>query len=109
MTELGSAYKLNKHGDSLQPSGTAFPTLNQSIVPCPILTVVIYTVKGMIKKSERDVYFELSCFFDEPVDVGNLISGSSAFSKTSLKIWTLSVQVLLTSSLTNFEDYFASM
>ena len=59
--------------------------------------VVIHTVKGfgIVNKTEIDVFLELSCFFDDPVDVGNLISGSSAFSKTSLNIWKFTVHVLL--------------
>ena len=59
--------------------------------------VVIHTVKGfgVVKKAEVDVFLELFCFFDDPMDVGNLISGSSAFSKTSLNIWKFMVQVLL--------------
>ena len=73
--------------------------------------VVIYTVKGfsIVNKAEIDVFLDLSCFFDDPVDVGNLISGSSAFSKSSLNIWKFSVQVLLKPSLENFEYYFASV
>ena len=73
--------------------------------------VVIHTVKGfgVVSKAEVDVFLELSCFFDDPVDVGNLISGSSAFSKTSLNIWKFMVQVLLKPGLEDFEDYFASM
>ena len=107
-----SAYKLNKQGDDIQPWCTPFPIWNQSVVPCPVLTVassqevgqgvwysylfqnspqfiVIHTVKGfgIVNKAEIDVFLELSCFFDDPSDVGNLISGSSAFSKTSLYIW----------------------
>ena len=71
--------------------------------------VVIHTVKGFgaVSKAEVDVFLELSCFFDEPTDVGNLISGSSAFSKSSLNMWKLLVHVLLKPSLENFEDYFA--
>ena len=59
--------------------------------------IVIHTVKGfgIVNKAEIDVFLELSCFFDDPVDVGNLISGSSAFSKSSLNIWKFMVQVLL--------------
>ena len=64
---------------------------------------------GVINKAEIDVFLELSCFFDDPVDVGNLIFGSSAFSKSSLNIWKFSVHVLLKPSLENFEHYFASM
>ena len=73
--------------------------------------VVIHTVKGfgLVSKAEIDVFLELSCFFDDPVDVGNLISGSSAFSKSSLNIWTLMVHVLLKPGLENFEHYFASV
>ena len=74
--------------------------------------VVIHTVKafGIVNKAEIDVFFlELSCFFDDPADVGNLISGSAAFSKSSLNIWKLSVHVLLKLSLENFEHYFASV
>ena len=109
-----SAYKLNKQGDYIQPWRTPFPIWNQSVVPCPVLTVaswpayrflkrqvrwsgislrifqfiVIHTVKGfgIDNKAEIDVFLELSWFFSDPVDVGNLISGSSAFSKTSLNI-----------------------
>ena len=67
--------------------------------------IVIHTVKGfgIVNKAEIDVFLELSCFFDDPADVGNLISGSSAFSKTSLNIWKFTVQVLLNPDLENFE------
>ena len=115
-----STYKLNKQGDNIQPSCTPFPIWNQSVIPCPILTIaswpayrflkrqvmwsgiptsfrifqfiVIQTVKGfaIFNEAEIDVFLELSCFFDDPVDVGNLISGSFAFSKTSLK-WCLAL------------------
>ena len=73
--------------------------------------VVIYTVKGfgIVSKAEVDVFLELSCFFDDPMDVGNLISGSSAFSKSSWYIWKLLVHILLKPGLENFEHYFASM
>jgi len=72
--------------------------------------IVIYTVKGfgIINKSKVDVFLELSCFFGDPVDVGNLISGSSAFSKTSLNIWKFMVHVLLKPGLENFEHYFST-
>ena len=72
---------------------------------------VIHTVKGfdLVNKAELDVFLELSCFFDDPMDVGNLISGSSAFSKSSLNIWKFTVHVLLKPDLENFEYYFASM
>ena len=73
--------------------------------------IVIHTVKGfgIVTKAEIDVFLELSCFFDDPEDVGILISGSSAFSKTSLNIWKFSVHVLLKPGLENFEHYFTSM
>ena len=134
-----SAYKLNKQDDNIQPWHTPFPIWNQSVVPCPVLTVaswpayrflrrqvmvwyfhlfqnfpqfiLIHTVKGfsMINKAEIDVFLELSCFFDEPTDVGNLISGSSAFSKYSLNICKFIVHKLLKPHLENFEHYFASL
>ena len=73
--------------------------------------VVIHTVKhfGVVNETEVDVFLELSCFFDDPTDVGNLISGSSAFSKSSLNIWNFTVHVLLKPGLENFEHYFASV
>ena len=73
--------------------------------------VVIHTVKGfgIVNKAEVDVFLELSCFFEDPRDVGNLIFGSSAFSKSSLKIWKFTVHILLKPGLENFEYYFASM
>ena len=66
---------------------------------------MMHTVKGfgIVNKAEIDVFLELSCFFDDPVDVGNLMSGSSAFSKTSLNIWKFMVHVLLKPGLENFE------
>ena len=73
--------------------------------------VVIHTVKGfgIINKAEVDVFLEFSCFFDDPTNVGNLISGSSAFTKTSLNIWKFMVHVLLKPGLKNSEHYFTSM
>ena len=133
------AYKLNKQGDNIQPSQTPFPVWNQSVVSCPVLTmaswpayrflrrqirwsgipisfrifqfVLIHTVKGfgVVNKAAVDVFLELSCFFDDPADVGNLISGSSAFSKSILNIWKFMVHVLLKPVLENFEHYFASV
>ena len=134
-----SAYKLNKQGDNIQPWHTPFPIWNQSVVPCPVLTVaswpayrflrrqvrwsdipisfwifqfiVIHTVKGfgIVNKAEIDVFLELSWFFYDPVDVGNLISGSSTFSKTNLNIWKFTVHVLLKSGSENFKHYFTSV
>ena len=73
--------------------------------------VVIHTVKGFgkVNKAEIDVFLELSCFLDDLADVGNLSSGSSAFSKTSLNIGKFTVQILLKPGLENFEHYFTSM
>ena len=134
-----SAYKLNKQGDNIQPWCTPFPIWNQSVVPCPVLTVaswlacrflrrqvrwsgipisrrifqfvVILTVKGfgIVNKVDIEVFLELSCFFHDPTDVGNFISGASVSSKSSLNIWKFMVQVLLKPGLENFEHYFASV
>ena len=115
----------------------SFLIWNQSVVPCPVLTaaswpasqeagkavwyshllknfaqfVVIHIVNGfgIVNKAEVDVFFELSCFFDDPADVGNLISGSSAFSKSSLHIWKFMVHILAKPGLEDFEYYFASV
>ena len=72
--------------------------------------IVIHTVKGfgIANKAEIDVFLELSCFFYDPANVGNLISGSSAFSKTSLNIWKFTVHILLKPGLENFEHYFTA-
>ena len=75
----------------------------------PEFVVEFDTGFGIVNKAEIDVCLELSCFFDDPADVGNLISGSSAFSKSSLNIWKFTVHVLLKPGLENFEHYFASM
>ena len=131
-----SAYKLNKQGDNIQPWTTPFPIWNQSVVPCPILTWPAYRfLKRQVKWSGIPISFRIfhslfwstqskalaysikqkymfswnSCFFDDPEDVGNLISGSSAFSKSSLNIWKFTVHILLKLGLENFEHYFASM
>ena len=134
-----SAYKLNEQGDNIQPWHTPFPIWNQSAVPCPVLTVASWpayrflkrqvrwsgipiswrifhsllwsTVKGfaIVNKAEIEVFPELSCFFDDPVDVGNLIFVSSAFSKTSLNIWKFTIHILLKPGLENFEHYFTGM
>ena len=73
--------------------------------------IVIHTVKdfGIVNKAEIDVFLDLSCFFDDPADVGNLISGFFAFSKTSLNIWKFTVHVLLKPGLENFEHYFTNV
>ena len=72
---------------------------------------MIHTIKGfgIVNKAEIDIFLEFSCFFDDPADVGNLISGSSAFSKISLNIWKFTVHVLLKLGLENFEHYFTSV
>ena len=132
-----SPYKLNKQGVSIQPWCTALPILNQSIVPCLVLTcflaciqisqetgkvvwyssknfpqfVVIHTIRGfgIVSEADVDVFLEFSCFLYGPVNVVNLISGSSDFSNSSLYIWKFSVHVLLKPSLKDFEHYLASM
>ena len=73
--------------------------------------IVVHTGKGfsIVNKAEIDVFLELACFLDDPADVGNLISGSSAFSKTSLNIWNFMVHILLKPGLQNSEHYFTSM
>ena len=73
--------------------------------------VMIHTVKGfgIVNKAEVDVFLELPWFFDDPEDVGNLISGFSAFSKSSLNIWKFTVHILLKPGLENFEHYFTSV
>ena len=73
--------------------------------------IVIHTVKGfsVVNEAEVDVFLEFSCFFYDPTDVANLISGSSAFSQSSLNIWKFTVHVLLKPCLENFEHYFALM
>ena len=75
------------------------------------LFVLIHTVKGfsIVNEAEVGVFLEFSCFFYDPMNVGNLISGSSAFSKSSLNIWKFSVHVRLKTSLKDFEHYFANM
>ena len=133
-----SAYKLNKQGDNIQPWHTPFPIWNQSISMCSLTVVswsayrflrrqvwwsgipislrifqfvVIHTVKGftIVSEAEVDGFLEFFCFFDDPTDVGNLISCSSAFSKSSLNLRNFSVHILLKLSLENFEHYFVSM
>ena len=120
-----TANKSNKQGDNIQPWCTPFPIWNQTVVPCLVVTIASWpayrflrrqvrwsgipisfrifhsllwsTVKGfgLVSKAEVDVFLELSHFFDDPTDAGNLISGSSTFSKSSLNIWKFTVHVLL--------------
>ena len=71
--------------------------------------VMIHTVKGFGIVKEADVFLDLSCFFDDPTDAGNLISGSAAFSKANLNIWKFMVHILLKPRLENFEHYFTSV
>ena len=73
--------------------------------------VVVHTVKGfgIVNKAEIGVFLELACLFDDPMDTGNLISGSSAFLKSSLNIWNFTVHILLKPGLENFEHYFTSV
>ena len=133
-----SAYKLNKQGDNIQTWHTPFPIWSQFIIPCPVITVAFWPIYrflkrrwsgipisyrifhsllwateskgfGIVNKAEIDVFLELSCFFDNQTDVVNLISGSSAFSKTSLNIWMFTVHVLLKHGLENFEHYFTNV
>ena len=133
-----SVQKLNKQSDSMHPCCTPFSILNQSVLPCPVLTcflasykflrrqvrwsgmpifwrifqfIVIHTVKGfsIVSEAEVDVFLEFLCCFYDPMDVGNLISGSFALSKSSLYIWKFLVHILLKPSLENFERYLASL
>ena len=89
-----------------------FPSLPEfSTVCCDPQVVVIHIVKGfgIVNKADVDVFLEHSCFFNDPTDVGNLISGSSAFSKTTLNIRKFAVHILPKPGLENFEHYFTSM
>ena len=130
-----TVHMLNMQSDNIRP----LPIWNQSVVRCPVLTcfltciqisqkaeqtvwyshllntfpqfVVIHTVKcfGIVNKAEIDVFLELSCFLYDRKDIGNLISGSSAFLKSSLNIWKFIFHVLLKPCLENIEHYFASV
>ena len=90
------------------PGGLIFLSLEEF---SSLFSTVIHTVEscGIVNKAEIDVFLELSCFFHDPVDAGNLISDSSAFSKSGLNIWEFTVHVLLKPGMENFEHYFASM
>ena len=131
-----SACKLNKQGGNIQPCHTPFPVLKQSIVPCLVLTLASRPSYRFLRRQVRwsdtsislkifhscdprkdfcivneakvDVFLEFSCFFYDPMDVDNWISGSSAFSKSRLYPWRFSVHVLLKRSLEDFEHDLAS-
>ena len=128
-----SAYKLNKQGDNIYHWHNPFPIWNQSVVPCLVLTVASWPVHRFLRRqvrwssisiswrivhsflwsaqakfwrnqySSRFFFLGFSCLFYTPKDIGNLISGSSAFSKTSFNIWKLMVHILLKPVLENFE------
>ena len=118
------AYKLNKQGNNTQPWSTPFLTWNQSVGPCPVLTVASWPAYRFLRRQVTwsgvpiswrifqfvaDVFLELSCFFYDSTDVGNLICAFSIFSKSSLNIWNFMVYALLKPDLENFEYYFASV
>ena len=100
LPDLHTDFSRGRSGGLVFPSLSEFSTI-----------VVIHTVKGfgIVNKTEVDIFLELSYFIDDPTDVGNLISGSSAFSKTSWNIWKFTVHILLMPDLENFEHYFASL
>ena len=124
-----SEYKLNKQDDNIQPWCTPFPIWNQSVVPCPVLTAASWPAYRFLKSQDRwsGIPISFRIFHSllwstqskalaqsikhkyDPVDVGNLISGSSAFSESSLNIWKFMVHILLKPHLENFEHYFASV
>ena len=133
-----TSHKLNKQGDNIQLWCTPFPILNQSVVPCPVLTVASWPAYRFCKRQERQLDIPISlrifhsllwstakgfstireaevdvsgipCFLYDPVNVGNLISGSSTFSKSSLYICKFLIHVLLQPSLIDFEHILASM
>ena len=99
LPDLQTGFSRGRSGGLLYPSLSDFPQL-----------IVIHTVKGfgIVNKADIAVFLELSCFFNDSMDVANLISGSSAFSKSSLNIWNFTVHVLLRPGMENFEHYFTS-
>ena len=132
------AYKLNMQSDNTQPWRTPFPIWNQSVVPCLVLTGASWLHTGfpggklgglvfpsleefstvcwdphkgfsVISEAEVDISLEFPCFFYDPIDVSNLISDSSAFSKRSLYIWKFLIYIPLKPSLKDFEHYLASL
>ena len=133
VTSLHSVYKLNKQGENIQPWCTPFPIWNKSIVSCLVLNVaswpayrflrrqvrwsnfpqfiVMHTVKGfsIVNEAEIDIFLEFPWFVYDPMNVGNLISGSSASLKPSLYIWKFSVDIPLKPSLKNFMYNLANM
>ena len=100
LPDLHTGFSTGRSGDLVFPSLSELSTV-----------IVIHTVNGfgIVNKAEVDVFLELYCFFDDPVDAGNLISGSSAFSETSLNLWKFMVHILLKPGLENFEQYFTSV
>ena len=131
-----SAEKLNKQEDNIQPWRTSLSIWNQSIVPCPVLTVASWPAYRFLRRrsdgippgipislrifhsflwstqsrKQRYMFFlECSCFFNDPTDVGNLISDYFAFAKSSLNIWKFMVHILLKPGLEEFEHYLASI
>ena len=100
LPDLNIGFSRGRSGGLVFPSLSNFPQF-----------IVIHTVKdfGIVNKAEIDVFLELSCLFNEPADVGNLISGSPAFSKTSLNIWKFTVYILVKPGLENFEYYITSV
>ena len=100
LSDLHRGFSRGRSGGLVFPSLSEFPTVYSDLHSQRL---------WMVNKAERDVFMELSCFVDDPVDVGNLISGSYAFSKSSLNIWKFMVQVLLKPGLESFEHFFASV
>ena len=100
LPDLHTDFSGGRSGGLVFPSLSEFPT-----VYCDLHSQGF----GIVNKAEIDVFLELSCFFDDSADVGNLISGSSAFSKTSLSIWKFVFHILLKSGLENFEHYFTGV